>query len=321
MLELSRSTSTIVSLAELFSMSIARHWSYTSYEGVLVYNPVTMGYHVAQEEICPKTSRKHVQGYVSFLKKLRLSGLKKLLPKAHFEVANGTPEENRAYCTKESSRLPNGSSWEEGTLPLDQTKASHLATKRRWDSAFEAAKSGDMDSIPTDMRVRYYNTFKQIRVDNQAKPTDLDHACGVWIYGAPGVGKSLYCRQFEHYTKNHNKWWCGYQNEEVVVIDDMEPSNAKALSTYLKHWGDAYSFRGESKGSSLMLRPKCIIVTSNYTPQEIFLEDPMLLGAIERRFPIYQLPFEREQLDARIKQLVPLGIDVTHETVTLPEAV
>lgn len=302
-------------------MSRARNWTYTSYEGVLAYDEATMGYHVAQEEICPKTLRLHVQGFVVFKKQLRLTALKKLLPKAHFEVANGTPLHNQAYCTKESSRSPNGSSWEEGTLPLAQTEAATAATKRRWDSAFEAAKSGNLDLIPSDMRVRYYNTFKQIRVDNQAKPTDLNHACGVWIYGAPGVGKSLFCRQFEPYTKNHNKWWCGYQNEEVVVIDDMEPSNAKALSTYLKHWGDAYSFRGESKGSSLMLRPKCIIVTSNYTPQEIFLEDPMLLGAIERRFPIYQLPFEKDALQERIKQLVPVGDDVTHATVTLPEAV
>lgn len=32
----------------------------------------------------------------------------------------------------------------------------------------------------------------------------------LWIVGQPGVGKSFYCRKFEPYDKQLNKWWDGY---------------------------------------------------------------------------------------------------------------
>lgn len=43
----------------------------------------------------------HFQGYVVFKNPRTISGLKKLLPRAHIEIAKGTPAQNEIYCKKD----------------------------------------------------------------------------------------------------------------------------------------------------------------------------------------------------------------------------
>ena len=44
---------------------------------------------------------RHIQGYVRFKNQKDLSALKKLQPRAHFEGAKGSDDENHKYCSKE----------------------------------------------------------------------------------------------------------------------------------------------------------------------------------------------------------------------------
>lgn len=68
------------------------------------------------------------------------------------------------------------------------------------------------------------------------------------------------------------------------MLDDFSKEH-KCLGSHLKNWADHYPFIGESKGGSSSIRPKRIIVTSNYHPSDIF-EDDVTVQAIERRFKI-----------------------------------
>lgn len=50
----------------------------------------------------------HLQGYIQFNKDLRLSAIKKKLPRAHLEVARGSPEQNIEYCSKDGDVFTKG---------------------------------------------------------------------------------------------------------------------------------------------------------------------------------------------------------------------
>lgn len=66
-----------------------------------------------------------------------------------------------------------------------------------------------------------------------------------------------------------NKWWDGYRGQDVVILDDITPDHA-CLCYHLLIWSDHYSFNAEVKGGSVNIRPRIIIVTSNYTIEEVF---------------------------------------------------
>ena len=57
-------------------------------------------YIVYQVEECPTTHREHLQGFVQFTDKQRLSALKKFHPTAHWDKRLGTPYEAQHYCMK-----------------------------------------------------------------------------------------------------------------------------------------------------------------------------------------------------------------------------
>ena len=79
---------------------------------------------------------------------------------------------------------------------------------------------------------------------------DRDVLDNVWVCGPSGCGKSSWVRETYpvFYSKSMNKWWDGYDHEDVVVLDDFDPKHAEFLSYYLKIWADHYSFNAEVKG-------------------------------------------------------------------------
>ena len=45
-----------------------------------------------------------------------------------------------------------------------------------------------------------------------------------WIYGKPGIGKSYAVISLypNLYVKSSTKWWDGYTNQDVVLVDDLD---------------------------------------------------------------------------------------------------
>lgn len=147
-----------------------------------------------------------------------------------------------------------------------------------------------------DISLYSYKTIKENRIayflDNTPVPVYQPKTC-YWIYGASGIGKSRWARENyanQCYPKAQNKWWDGYYSQPVVLLDDFDHVGA-CLGHYLKIWSDCYSFNAEVKGSTIIPVATTFIITSQYTPKDIWCNgtdeskwDPEMVSAIKRRF-------------------------------------
>lgn len=228
----------------------------------------------------------HLQGYIRFKNPKSMSTVIKAMPGSHIEIKKGTPQQAIDYCKKD------GDFTERGEAPKtqeDKGTAGGDAQKRRYEEAFQAAKDGRMEDIPADLLTRHYATYKKIRMDYATKPNPLEELANEWVYGPTGTGKTRAAHEAhpDAYIKKANtKWWDGYQGQDVVIIDDFDKYHV-ALGYELKIWGDHNAFPAETKGSTSLIRPKKIIVTSNYHPSEIW-QDEQTLQPILRRFKVVQ---------------------------------
>lgn len=235
-------------------------------------------YCIAGKEV-GESGTPHLQGYAYFKTLKSLKTLKKKLPRAHWEIRRGTHEQAREYCMKD------GDYHEDGTPPMSDKEKGECG-KRVYEDAFQLAKEGRIEEIPEPLRTRFYTTYKRIRADHQVVPESVDVLENQWYWGETGAGKSRKAREENPgaYLKNANKWWDGYVDQEVVIIDEWSPEHA-CLASHLKQWADHHPFCAETKGGTMCIRPKKIIITSNYSPEECF-EKPADLEPIRRRFHV-----------------------------------
>jgi len=247
----------------------------------------------------------HLQGYVIWNGNKRLAGCKKEHPGAHWELARGSSNQNRTYCSKGNDFV------EWGVCPGDEGVAGGAATAEKWKVAREAAMRGDYDAIPDQIFVCHYGNICRIAARYVERMDDLpvDSVCGLWIVGETGSGKSHVARSCGgFYVKNVSKWWDGYRGEENVIIDDLDPSH-NYLTYYLKIWLDRYAFQGEIKGGTMWCRPRRVIVTSQY-PIEQVISLKTDQDAIKRRCTVVQWTKEMRGLNLFLKELPDLNTDI-----------
>lgn len=260
------------------------------YEALVKYEAK---YHVIGKEV-GESGTPHLQGFLISAKALRLSAMKKLNGRAHWEAARGTSEQAADYCKKDKDFI------EVGSLPKTAAEAGGQAEKDRWEEARKRAREGDYDAIPADIYIRYKRALHDIHKDAMPKPPDAEGTTGVWIWGRAGVGKSRMARHRypDAYPKMQNKWWDGYQGEAHVILDDFD---SKELAHLLKIWADRYAFVAETKGGAICIRPQTIVVTSNYPIDDVkFAFDLDTIEALTRRFTVVHLtePWEPDVVQA-----------------------
>jgi len=227
----------------------------------------------------------HLQGFVVFKDARTLSVIKKkICSKCHWEPCKGSVDENYIYCTKD------GIFEERGVKPMNSKEKGSLggeAEKVRWKRIIEAAEAGDNEWLKEN-EPRVYaegeRTILSIRKRARAAPETLESMDNEWWYGPTGTGKSR--KAYEENPKAFRKdpkerWWDGYEGQDVVIIDDFDKFQVSQGGD-MKRWMDHYPFMAAYKGGYMEIRPKKIIVTSNYSPDQIW-EDTETVDPIKRR--------------------------------------
>lgn len=221
----------------------------------------------------------HLQGTLVFPTQRTKSSVIKKLPGCHVEICKALGP-SIEYCKKDGDFV------ERGDKPLT-AKEKGEEEQTRWKRYREAAEAGDFTVIPE--KIQFLNPrLLEFHRDRSLKSralqdTETQH---LWYCGPSGTGKSRKART-DHplaYLKNANKWWCGYSDQETVLLEDFDKRH-DVLVHHLKIWADRYPFLAETKGSAQNIRPNLIIVTSNYHPEDIWTE-PSDLEPIMRRFKI-----------------------------------
>lgn len=257
----------------------------------------------------------HIQGFIQLRDGRRLSWLKKYIPRAALHACNGTAKQASDYCKKgkqshdewkefgtEGPNYGKDAKFTEHGKLLERHRTHRARKDVDYAQIVDAAKKHKFDEIDAGMYLRYQASIKRIAQDNPRKIEDLPYVTGHWYYGPPGTGKSSTAR-LEHpggfYDKPCNKWWDGYRDEDVVIIDDFD-LNHKVLATFVKRWTDRYSFPAEMKGTTIQIRPLKVVITSNYTPEEIWADDPTTAAAVRRRCLFKHFPAGNVFVPARI---------------------
>jgi len=259
----------------------------------------------------------HLQGFVAFQNAKTLSALKKINGAAHFEemFKHSNAAKNRLYCSKGAQtheeyeelgvKGPNygrdADVYERGVCPMDQ-KAKGDSEKQRWAHIIKLSEAGDWDALKEEYPEVYGPRLKCLQHINKKRPRDLSIIQGEleheWIVGPTGCGKSgpIFTKYPDAYVKNPNvKWWCDYNGEEVAIIDDFDKFQVKQGGD-MKRWLDRYPFQAEFKGGMEKIRPRKIIVTSQYTPEEIW-DDQKTVDAILRRVKVITLAYPPPVVD------------------------
>lgn len=230
----------------------------------------------------------HLQGTIVFKDAKSFTACKAALPGSPHIEACVDFMASFEYCKKE------GHFHERGVAPKSQT-AKGDAERERWAVALSAAKKGKFEDAAPQIQVTQCRNLEYIHMRQMSltKLTETEEE-NLWYWGPTGTGKSRKARADnpDAYLKCCNKWWDHYQDEDVVLIEDFDKNHA-VLGHHLKIWADRYPFLGEIKGGTRKMRPRRIIVTSNYSPEDIWGGDDATLGPIRRRFKVvhFDTPF------------------------------
>jgi len=216
----------------------------------------------------------HIQGYVSFTKRCSLSTLKALFPRAHWEVAKGSADQNKKYCTKEP-RL--AGPFEMGKAPAPGKRNDLDEVKASLDGGMSILDLTDQYFASCAKNLRFFERYKMLHTPPRCEKTK----CRV-LWGPTGTGKS-HTANTEYpgaYWKCHGNWWDGYCGQETVVIDEFYGWLSYSFMLRLL---DKYPLIVETKGGHVSFTSAMVVITSNKHPKDWY--DPITCpyAPLERR--------------------------------------
>lgn len=219
-----------------------------------------------QEEIGHGTGTPHLQGFVQFETRKRLSDLKKLAPAVHWKpMTYGDTQDMDDYCCKEDTRKPGSVVRTKGVL-TPQGQRTDMAEMAQ---AVVAGKSLAACATENPEFCLKYSKGLQFLRRYARPPKTIREDLVVRLYiGPTGTGKTWRAvNEFEDcYIKGTDKWFDNYIGQDVVVFDDFMGAASRIGLAELLRLLDKYRYQVEVKGGYEWLECKVLILTTNLHP-------------------------------------------------------
>lgn len=220
-------------------------------------------YLVYQEEQ-GSNGTKHLQGYIVFGTRKTLAFMKKNVhATAHWETAKGSAVQNKAYCTKDDTRL--AGPWEIGSMPKNIGQGKRTDLKRLRETILTGASRRKLFKDHTSESFKYVGGISMLI--SLTKPPPRESMTVELHIGPPDTGKTRYCMDNfpDHWAtplrQGKTMWFDGYDLHDTVLIDDY---NGEMPLVNLLRLLDRYVVQVPIKHGHAWWKPKLVIITSNY---------------------------------------------------------
>lgn len=205
----------------------------------------------------------HLQGYANLVKQSRFSAIKKFMPRAHIEKANGSDHDNLNYCTKQDK---NAYVWGE-----PQTRGKRNDLKKATDMVLAKAPMAEVARQQPEVFVKYNKGLKVLAETLEPDRKPDDPPTTLWLWGESGVGKTRFAYDQlpaeQIYIKDGTQWWDGYTHQQCILIDDFDGRwPFKDLLRLL----DRYPYQGQFKGGYCRVNSPIIIITCEFPPSHFW---------------------------------------------------
>lgn len=228
----------------------------------------------------------HLQGTITFKRAYRLSALKKLSSRAHWEIAKAA--QDSLYSMKLDANV---------IFNVDNRKqGSRTDLKRLRDQIVAGETSSKKICLEEDPMVyhQYGRTIEKIEQLNAAKKWRTWETKGIWYWGATGVGKSV--KAMEGYTpETHYIWSNGemlqnYEGQETVIFDEVRARDYP-YDFWLKVVNGIPFTIPIKNGKPRQFLAKTVIVTAPMPPEEMYPNQNGKdhISQLQRRFKIERL--------------------------------
>lgn len=258
--------------------SQSKRWAFTwnnPGEQRPVWAPTDMEYLVYQGER-GANGTEHIQGYVRFNRRVRLSQAKRLLDAnaIHLAVARGNEEQNRTYCTKEDTRL-----WgpvEHGAYAAEEGRQGRRTDIKECTDAITAGlPMKEVALRHPEIYVKYHvglNQFKAISAPLPALRREVQVLC---LWGPTGTGKTYRARMAhpEAYiaTPGRDPWGL-YRGENCVIFDEFDYRRwtIQEMNRYLDVWRCQLDARYNDRYAEWTR----VVICSNLDPTQFWPDEP-----------------------------------------------
>lgn len=255
----------------------AKSWTFTlnnyTEEDCDLLDNIECTYMVYGKEV-GESGTPHIQGFVTFKNSTRLAALKKILPRAHLEVAKAT-EAAANYCMKEQNYVIR-----DNRVQGKRNDLEKYAETIRLSGVKRAVEDQPVCALKypggTKFLARMFFTERNWHVAPNV----------IWLYGEAGAGKTRWVFETypEIYVKNcskGNKWFDGYTQQAVCLLDDLRQDTFDW--NFLLQLLDRYPLMVEIKGEMVPFNSPIIIITSPKRPEHTFINNGEDIAQLLRR--------------------------------------